>query len=79
MGAVESTELHRLLDGEITAPLAKANSAFGRLVKRLWNDDGFRSKSTCTLYLAVLDLLCKPPHCVAMKLGHFTANTTTQQ
>jgi len=42
------------LDEEITARLAKANSAFGRLRKWLWDDHGIRIDTKVAVYRAVV-------------------------
>ena len=42
------------LEDEITARLAKASSAFGRLRKRLWNDHGIRIDTKLQVYHAVV-------------------------
>ena len=42
------------LDEEITARLAQANSAFGRLRKRLWDDHGIRIDTKVAAYRAVV-------------------------
>jgi len=42
------------LDEEITAHLAQANFAFGRLRKRLWDDHGMRIDTKVAVYRAVV-------------------------
>ena len=42
------------IDDEITARLAKASAAFGRLARRLWNDHGIRVDTKVNVYRAAV-------------------------
>ena len=43
-----------IIDDEITARLAKASAAFGRLTRRLWNDHGIRVDTKVNVYQAAV-------------------------
>jgi len=43
-----------IIDDEITARLAKASAAFGRLTRRLWNDHGIRVGTKVNVYQAAV-------------------------
>ena len=42
------------IDEEVSARIAKASAAFGRLTKRLWNDHGIRVATKVAAYKAVI-------------------------
>jgi hypothetical protein len=42
------------IDNDVSARLAKASAAFGRLTKRLWNDHGIRLATKVAVYKAVV-------------------------
>ena len=52
LGSVLSS--NAVVDDDISALLSKANSAFGRLSMRLWNDHGIRLDTKVAIYKAVI-------------------------
>ena len=58
LGSVLSSAAN--IDDDVSARLAKASAAFGRLSKRLWNDHGIRLSTKIAVYKAVVltTLLC---------------------
>jgi len=42
------------IDEKVSARLAKASAAFGRLMKRLWNDHGIRLTIKIAVYKAIV-------------------------
>ena len=43
-----------IIDDDVSARLAKASAAYGRLSKRLWNDQGIRLATKIAVYRAVV-------------------------
>jgi hypothetical protein len=41
------------IDNDVSARLSKASAAFGRLMKRLWNDHGIQLATRVAVYKAV--------------------------